>query len=79
LIWTKKGMKVGTLLIVITAFVIGAGAKFAYDAYQEYEQQKILEQTFSGDGCSLCDTVKEDLKLKVEENKKKNLLEEQAQ
>jgi predicted RNase H-related nuclease YkuK (DUF458 family) len=55
-------VKARFLLIVIAAFVIGAGGKFAYDTYQEHERQKsldqkVLEESLSGNNCSFCSLV----------------------
>jgi cytochrome c556 len=38
-------MKLRSLSIVIAFLAIGAGGKFAYDAYREHERQERLEVT----------------------------------
>ncbi len=53
-------MKLRSLLIVIAFLAIGAGGKFAYDAYREHERQKRLEALPAGASCSLCPAGKAD-------------------
>lgn len=77
-------MNVSTLVMVIAAFSIGAGGKFAYDTYQEHERQKALDQkalevSSSDENCSFCTLVKEDRKRVREEIEIKRTLEEQAE
>ena len=70
--------------MVIAAFVIGVGGKFAYDTHQEHERQKALEQkaleeSWSDNNCSFCTLVKEDMKRTREEVEIKRALEAQAE
>jgi hypothetical protein len=69
-------MKVRTLLIVIAVFVIGAGGKFAYDAYREHERQELLESLPPYSSCSTCAAHKADLKRLREYLKEHPLREE---
>ena len=71
-------MKVRVLLAVIAVFGIGAGGKLAYDAYQEYERQKMLESLPPPSNCSTCAAHKADLKRLREYNAKRSLLEKPA-
>jgi hypothetical protein len=43
-----------SIAIAIAFLVIGAGGKFAYDAYREHEFQKRLEALPTGTGCNFC-------------------------
>lgn len=75
--------------MVIAAFVIGVGGKFAYDTHQEHERQKALDQkaldqkaleeSWSDNNCSFCTLVKEDMKRTREEVEIKRALEAQAE
>jgi len=47
-------MKLRSLSIVIAFLAIGAGGKFAYDAYREHERQERLEALPTGTGCNFC-------------------------
>lgn len=74
-----RPVKARFLLIVIAAFVIGASGKLAYDSDQEQERRKSLEESLSGDKCSFCTLVKEDMKRTREEVEMKRALEAQAE
>ena len=69
-------MKVRTLLIVITMVVIGAGGKFAYDAYQDHERQKMWEMLSSPASCNTCAARKANLKRRREDSAQRALSEE---
>ncbi len=71
-------MKASTLLIVIALLEIGAGGKFAYDAYQDYQYQKNWEKVLLEIECSTCAAHKKELKLMMEENAKRSRLEDAA-
>lgn len=43
-----------SIAIAIAFLVTGTGGKFAYDAYQEHELQKVLETLPTGTGCKFC-------------------------
>ncbi len=60
-------MKLRSLSIVIAFLAIGAGGKFAYDAYREHERQKRLEALPAGASCSLCPAHKADHLERVRE------------
>ncbi len=53
-------MKLRSLSIVIAFLAIGAGGRFAYDAYREHERQERLEALPTGASCSLCPAGKAD-------------------
>ncbi len=72
-------MKRRSLSIVIAFLAIGAGGKFAYDAYREHERQERLEALPAGAGCSLCPAGKADhLKRMRESNAQRSAIEAEA-
>ena len=72
-------MKLRSLSIVIAFLAIGAGGKFAYDAYREHERQKRLEALPAGASCSLCPAGKADhLKRMSEYNAQRSASEAEA-
>jgi hypothetical protein len=60
-------MKLRSLSIAIAFLAIGAGGKFAYDAYREHEFQKRMEALPTGTSCNFCPPGKAEHLVRMKE------------
>ena len=54
------------LVIMVLAFSIGIGGKFAYDRYSTTEQQSEWNEPLKVESCSSCSAIKQELKSMLE-------------